>query len=57
MNGIGGIAQIFGRRPAVLGSIALFAIGSGVCGGAKSMTELIAGRSMYLEQFFVTCFH
>lgn len=57
MNEIGGIAQIFGRRPAVLGSIALFAIGSGVCGGAKSMTELIAGRSMYLEQFFVTCFH
>ena len=42
----GGIAQIFGRRPALLGALALFATGSGICGGASSMSMLIAGRTI-----------
>ncbi|KAG9002658.1 hypothetical protein FRB90_011342 [Tulasnella sp. 427] len=42
----GGLAQIFGRRPIVLGSIAFFAAGSGICGGATSMGMLIAGRAI-----------
>ncbi|KAG9044555.1 hypothetical protein FS837_007960 [Tulasnella sp. UAMH 9824] len=43
---VGGLAQIFGRRPVVLGSIAFFALGSGLCGGAKKMDMLIAGRAI-----------
>ncbi|KAF8529299.1 MFS general substrate transporter [Hysterangium stoloniferum] len=40
----GGIAQIFGRKPAVLASIGFFAVGSAICGAATSMDMLIAGR-------------
>ncbi|KAG8939282.1 hypothetical protein FRC04_006722 [Tulasnella sp. 424] len=43
---VGGLAQIFGRRPVVLGSIAFFALGSGLCGGAQNMNMLIAGRAI-----------
>ncbi len=42
----GGFAQIFGRRVALLSCIALFALGSGICGGAKNMAMLIAGRTI-----------
>ncbi|KAK7059979.1 iron permease [Favolaschia claudopus] len=42
----GGLAQLFGRRPVLLGSLALFAVGSVVCGAAKSMNTLIAGRTI-----------
>ena len=42
----GGLAQIFGRRPAMLFALALFALGSGICGGASSMAMLIAGRTV-----------
>ncbi|KAF8554529.1 MFS general substrate transporter [Imleria badia] len=42
----GSIAQTFGRRPAILITIGLFALGSGICGGAKSMNMLIAGRTI-----------
>lgn len=42
----GGIAQIFGRKPAVLGAMAIFTVGSTVCGSAKSMAMLIAGRTV-----------
>ncbi|OBZ67783.1 putative transporter C3H1.06c [Grifola frondosa] len=42
----GGLAQLFGRRPALLACLALFALGSGICGGAKSMAMLIAGRTV-----------
>ncbi|KAG8221194.1 MFS general substrate transporter [Butyriboletus roseoflavus] len=42
----GGLAQAFGRRPAILTSICLFALGSGICGGANSMHMLIAGRTV-----------
>ncbi|KAG8894281.1 hypothetical protein FRC00_009199 [Tulasnella sp. 408] len=42
----GGLAQIFGRRPVVLGSLILFALGSGLAGGAINMNMLIAGRAI-----------
>ncbi|TFK88802.1 MFS general substrate transporter [Polyporus arcularius HHB13444] len=42
----GGMAQIFGRRPALLICLGLFALGSGICGGASSMGMLIAGRTV-----------
>ncbi|KAG8911339.1 hypothetical protein FRC00_006670 [Tulasnella sp. 408] len=42
----GGLAQIFGRRPVVLGSLIFFALGSGVAGGAINMNMLIAGRAI-----------
>lgn len=42
----GGIAQIFGRRPTVLAALVLFAIGSGLSGGATGMTMLIVGRTI-----------
>ena len=42
----GSLAQTFGRRPAILVTIGLFALGSGICGGAKSMNMLIAGRAI-----------
>ncbi|KAF8546205.1 MFS general substrate transporter [Imleria badia] len=42
----GGLAQTFGRRPAILLTIGLFALGSGICGGATSMNMLIAGRTI-----------
>ncbi|KAN0082553.1 Major facilitator superfamily domain containing protein [Tylopilus felleus] len=40
----GGLAQVFGRPPAILLAIGLFALGSGICGGASSINMLIAGR-------------
>ncbi|KAF8837708.1 MFS general substrate transporter [Paxillus ammoniavirescens] len=42
----GGLAQSFGRRPTMLLCIALFALGSGISGGATSMNMLIAGRAV-----------
>ncbi|KAJ7167213.1 major facilitator superfamily domain-containing protein [Mycena crocata] len=42
----GGLAQIFGRRIVVLGAIALFCLGSGLCGGATTMNFLIGGRTV-----------
>ena len=42
----GGLAQTFGRQPAILITIGLFALGSGICGGASSMNMLIAGRTL-----------
>ncbi|KAL6866450.1 hypothetical protein ACO1O0_002561 [Amphichorda felina] len=40
----GQIANIFGRRWPMIGSTVTFVVGSGICGGATSMTMLIAGR-------------
>ncbi|KAG9308139.1 MFS general substrate transporter [Chiua virens] len=40
----GALAQAFGRRPTLLITIGLFALGSGICGGANRMNMLIAGR-------------
>lgn len=42
----GSIAQTYGRRPALLIAIGLFAFGSGICGRANSMNMLIAGRTV-----------
>ena len=42
----GGLAQTYGRRPALLITIGLFALGSGISGGANSMNMLIAGRAI-----------
>lgn len=41
----GRFADIFGRRPVMLGSIGLFALGSALAGAAQNMTMLIAARS------------
>ena len=40
------MGQIFGRRPVMLGSIVLFAIGSALGGAAQSMTWLIVCRAI-----------
>ncbi|KAJ6482763.1 major facilitator superfamily domain-containing protein [Mycena sanguinolenta] len=40
----GNLANIFGRRPIMLGSIVLFAIGSALSGSARSMDWLIVAR-------------
>ncbi|KAH8102988.1 Mfs1.2 [Cristinia sonorae] len=40
----GGLAQIFGRRAIMIGSLVLFALGSALCGAAQSMNWLIAAR-------------
>lgn len=41
----GSLADIFGRKPIMLISIALFAIGSAIAGAAQNMNMLIAARS------------
>lgn len=45
----GGLAQIFGRRPVVVGSIAVFTVGSVVSASAQSMNVLIAGRGEFTK--------
>jgi MFS family permease len=42
----GQASNIFGRRSLLLGAVALFTLGSGLCGGASSMTMLIAARTV-----------
>lgn len=42
----GALAQVFGRKPVLLGSILLFMLGSGLCGGARHLNMLIGGRSV-----------
>ena len=42
----GQIANIFGRRYVTIGAVAIFIIGSGVCGGAYNSSMMIAGRSL-----------
>lgn len=44
----GNLSQIFGRQPITLMGIMLFAVGSAVCGSARSMTALIIGRGEIL---------
>lgn len=44
----GTLADIFGRRPIMLISIALFALGSALAGSAQSMNWIIAARSDYI---------
>ena len=40
------LANIFGRRNPMIVSISIFALGSGLAGGAKDSTMLIAGRTI-----------
>jgi MFS family permease len=40
----GNMAQVFGRRPILLGAIIVFAVGSAVSGSARNMDSLIVGR-------------
>ncbi|CAD6446131.1 2b786199-f3c9-4435-9480-7ab88f4ac46b [Sclerotinia trifoliorum] len=42
----GQTANIFGRRWLIISAVALFILGSGIAGGAHSMTMLIAGRTV-----------
>lgn len=39
-------SNIFGRRWLLLSAVALFTLGSGLCGGASSMRMLIAARTV-----------
>lgn len=41
----GSLADIFGRRPIMLISVAFFAVGSALAGAAQNMNMLIAARS------------
>ncbi|KAF7308140.1 MFS general substrate transporter [Mycena chlorophos] len=42
----GGLSQIFGRKAVMLAGIALFILGSALCGAAKSMDSLLGGRTV-----------
>ncbi|OCH84463.1 MFS general substrate transporter [Obba rivulosa] len=42
----GGLAEIFGRRPAMLASLSLFGLGSALCGAAQNVPWLIAARAV-----------
>ena len=46
----GSLADIFGRKPIMLISIALFAVGSAVAGAAQNMNMLIAARSKSIKE-------
>jgi MFS family permease len=39
-------SNIFGRRILLLGAVAIFTLGSGLCGGASSMSMLIVARTI-----------
>ena len=45
MPSTGKLADIVGRRPIMMGYVAIFFLGSALSGSAKSMTWLIAARS------------
>ncbi|KAI0751912.1 Mfs1.1 [Daedaleopsis nitida] len=44
---MGGLAEVFGRRPVMLGSLAMFALGAAICGAAQDISMLIAGRALH----------
>ena len=44
----GRLADIMGRRPTMMGCVALFFLGSALSGAAQNMNWLIAARSMFL---------
>lgn len=43
---LGQIFDLFGRRWVTLGIVAIFILGSGICGGATTAGTLIAGRAV-----------
>lgn len=40
-------SKIFGRKPVILGSLVLFAVGSAIGGAAPTQAVLILGRGIY----------
>ncbi|KAK7755008.1 hypothetical protein SLS62_003092 [Diatrype stigma] len=40
------ISDIFGRRWPFIAAVALFTVGSGICGGSSTMRMLVAGRTV-----------
>ncbi|KAJ7172241.1 MFS general substrate transporter [Mycena filopes] len=40
----GVLSQIFGRKPVLVGALAVFSVGCALCGAAQTMTMLIVGR-------------
>ncbi|EMD35286.1 hypothetical protein CERSUDRAFT_116088 [Gelatoporia subvermispora B] len=42
----GGLAEIFGRKPAMLAALSLFGLGSALCGASQSVSWLIAARAV-----------
>ncbi|KAF8151940.1 iron permease [Mycena galopus ATCC 62051] len=42
----GALAQVFGRRPVILGSLCLFSVGSALCGASNSEAQFLGGRSI-----------
>lgn len=56
----GALADVFGRKPVMMGSILLFAIGSALAGAAQTMTMLIIARSTLRKpivhcRYLMTC--
>ncbi|KAF9062266.1 iron permease [Rhodocollybia butyracea] len=43
---VGGLVSVFGRRPILLCFIAAVALGSAICGAARNLPMLIAGRAI-----------
>ncbi|KAH8078743.1 iron permease [Cristinia sonorae] len=43
---IGGLADVFGRKPVMMGCIILFSLGSALAGAAKNMDMMIAARTV-----------
>jgi EmrB/QacA subfamily drug resistance transporter len=42
----GKLSDLYGRRPLFIAAIAIFFLGSVICGAAQTMSELIAGRAI-----------
>lgn len=42
----GKLSDIWGRKPLLLGAVAVFIVGSALCGAATSIEMLIAGRAL-----------
>ncbi|KAJ2658851.1 hypothetical protein IW148_004494 [Coemansia sp. RSA 1199] len=40
------VSEIFGRMPVLVGSLGVFSAGSAICGAARNMNMLIAGRAI-----------
>lgn len=49
----GSLADIFGRRPVMLGAVLFFLVGSALAGASQNMNMLIAARSKCLLYFIV----